>query len=258
MGIKHSITINPQDCIGCGLCAKDCPANNILLANQKAAIQSQNCIQCGHCVAICPKAAVSMTGFPQPPIELDGQHHVDAQQLLLALQARRSIRQFTQQPVAPQSLENILEAGRWTPTAKNAPSVSFLVLQGERAKVEALAVGFFKRLLPLMKLVYSVAKGREIDEAFFFKGAPVAIAVVSKDKVSASLAAANMALMAESQGLGVLYSGFFSIAANVSGSLHRALGLSRKDKVVTTLVLGHSAVTYRRTTQKDAAQVTYR
>ena len=56
-------------------------------------------------------------------------------------------------------------------------------------------------------------------------------------------------------GLGVLYSGFFSMAANWSRPLRRLLGLKRKERAVTTLVLGYSAVNYRRTAQKERASV---
>ncbi|MEO3346428.1 hypothetical protein [Romboutsia sp. 1001216sp1] len=43
--------------------------------------------------------------------------------------------------------------------------------------------------------------------------------VATKDKVSGSLAASNMALMAEPYGLGVLYSGFFTTVVNYSAKL---------------------------------------
>lgn len=120
-----------------------------------------------------------------------------------------------------------------------------------------MAAGLFRRLLPLMKLVNPMARRTVIDDHFFFKSAPAAIVITSKDEVNGALAAANMELMAEACGLGVLYSGFFSMAANHSGSLRRMLGLSRGEKAVTTLVLGYSAVKYHRTVQKEAAAVRY-
>lgn len=249
---EHNIQINPQVCIACGLCAKDCPAKNIII-NDKANVKSQSCIKCGHCVAICPKASVSMTGFDEPPIEIKTPPYIDPSQLLQMLQASRSIRQFTKQTISQDIIDNIIEAGRRTPTAKNAPSVSYLVLQKHKDKAEAIAISFFQKLIPMVQLIYPAAKGMTIDSDFFFKNAPLVISIISKDKVSGSLAAANMALMAESQGLGVLYSGFFSMAVNMSSSLRKALGLSRQDKIVTTLVLGYSAVTYHRSTPKNKA-----
>lgn len=252
---KHTIQISTALCIGCGLCERDCPAGNITTADKKAVLKTQDCILCGHCVAVCPQAAVSMTGFDDPPAVFDKRTTLNPQQLLDALRTRRSIRQFEKKPVPDEVIEKIIEAGRWTPTAKNAQNTSYLVLQDKKDRAEAAAVRFFKRLLPAARLFYPAARGIEIDSAFFFKGAPAAIAVVSKDKVSASLAASNMALMAEACGLGVLYSGFFTIAANNSPALRKTLGLKGGEKVVTTLVLGYPAVNYRRTAPKERAAV---
>lgn len=80
--------------------------------------------------------------------------------------------------------------------------------------------------------------------------------VVTKDKISGSLAA-NMALMAEANGLGILYSGLFTVVADNSPKLRKLLNLKQKGSVVTTLVLGYPAVTYKRTAQKEAAVVRY-
>ena len=94
-----------------------------------------------------------------------------------------------------------------------------------------------------------------IDDHFFFKKAPVVILILSQDKVDGALAASNMELMAEACDLGVLYSGFFTIVANISRTLRRKLDLKRKDRVVTTLVLGYPNVTYHRTAQRETASV---
>ena len=106
-----------------------------------------------------------------------------------------------------------------------------------------------------MKLINPAARRTDIDDNFFFKGAPAAILVLSRSQVNGALAAANMELTAEACGLGVLYSGFFAMAANRSRALRKQLGLRRGEKAVTALVLGYSGVNYRRTAQKEAAKV---
>lgn len=252
---EHSIHIDRDACIGCGLCRRDCPANNILIEQKQAKILAQDCIFCGHCVAICPKAAVSITGFDEPPMEIKQPAALDPQELLLAITTRRSIRQFTERKIPPGLLAQIVEAGRLTPTGGNTQDVSFLVLENDLDRFEQPAVRLFRRMLPLMKLVNPVARRTVIDDHFFFKQAPAAIIIVAPDPVNGALAAANMELMAEALGLGVLYSGFFSMAVNRSRQLRNMLGLNRGEKAVLTLVLGYSSVRYPRTAPKEPALV---
>lgn len=251
----HIIHIDAAKCIGCCQCQRDCPASNITVVGKKASLITQDCIKCGHCAAICPAAAIAISGFPEPPEEIEGPVILNPQQLLGALKTRRSIRQFTSRPITQEILTQIIEAGRWTPTAKNAQDVSYLLLQDDIERCEGLAVRLFRRLLPVIKLGNPTAKRTVIDEHFFFKKAPAAIVVLSRNVINGALAASNMELMAQAHGLGVLYSGFFTMAVNHSRALRKALGLKRNERAVTTLVLGYSSAIYHRTVQKEAADV---
>ena len=254
---EHIIEVNKDLCIGCGLCKNDCPVNNIIIKDKKSVIKSQECIKCAHCSAICPTGAITLTGFDEEPIEITKQPTVDSDQLLMAIKARRTIRKFKNKEVPSEIVHQIIEAGRFTPSAKNSQDVSYIVLGENKGKYEKIAVEFFRKIKPIAGIFMKDAKEVTIDDNFFFKKAPIAIMVVSKDKISGSLAASNMALMAESYGLGVLYSGFFSEVANKVPKLRKSLNLNRKDYVVATLVIGYPDVKYRRTAQKETASVRY-
>lgn len=255
--MNHIIEIETLQCIGCGLCVQDCPASNIRLHEKTAQIIRQDCIKCGHCVAICPKNAVHISGYQHSPLPLEPLQKLSSDELLYAIRSRRSIRHFDTKTVDPSIIEQIIEAGRWSPTAKNTQGVEYLLIEKTMHEVEQTAVTFFRRLLCFIKLFNSSLKEFEIDDHFFFKQAPIAIALLSNNKVDASLAASNMALMAESFGLGVLYSGFFTVAANLLPSIKKALDLKRK-KVVTTLVIGYPNVHYRRIPQREEAVVHFK
>ena len=202
-------------------------------------------------------AADQRMGFDDEPIEIKNETTVDSNELLMAIKSRRTIRKFKNKEVHSEIIQQIIEAGRFTPSAKNSQDVSYIVLDENKSKYEEIAVKFFRRIKPIVSLFMKSAKEVTIDENFFFKGAPVAIMLLTKDKISGSLAASNMALMSESYGLGVLYSGFFTTVANNSRKLRKSLNLKHNDYVVTTLVLGYPDVKYRRTAQKERANVRY-
>lgn len=45
-------------CVGCGLCAKDCPVNAIEMQDGKPVWVKKNCIHCMSCISRCPKQAI--------------------------------------------------------------------------------------------------------------------------------------------------------------------------------------------------------
>ncbi len=117
---EHIVSVDPSLCIGCKLCVSDCPTSAIRMLDGKAVATMQGCILCGHCQAICPQAAVSLSGFAEAPEKITPEMHVDPAKLLGQLKARRSVRQFSTHEIAPELIDQIIEAGRYTPTGTNS------------------------------------------------------------------------------------------------------------------------------------------
>ena len=46
-----------DDCVSCGSCAAECPADAISEGDGKYVIDKDKCIECGACAAICPMGA---------------------------------------------------------------------------------------------------------------------------------------------------------------------------------------------------------
>ena len=252
---EHIKNIDLNRCVGCARCVKDCPSGNIRMSEMKAEFVSQSCMNCGHCVAICPKGAVSMEGFDDEPVEAADFTALNPVKLMTALRFQRSVRHFLRHDIDQETIDEIIEAGRLTPTGRNAQDVRYYILDRKKDEAEQIAVRLFRRLVSAGKLVIPALRETNIDDRFFFKNAPLVILICADSTVDGSLAASNMMLMAQAKALGGFYSGFFTLAVKHSPKLKRLLNL-KKEKPVTTLVLGYPAVEYFRSVQREKANVT--
>lgn len=254
---EHIISVDADRCIGCALCVKDCPTATMQMRGDKAVVTTSGCIKCGHCQAICPQYAVTISGFDDKPEAITPAMRADALALLGQLKSRRSVRQFVAKQIEPELIAQIIEAGRFTPTGTNKQGVSYAVLQKNIADYEVPSIRLFRRLKRVIDVVYSGFRAIEIDDHFLFKNASAVIVIKGADEVDAALAACSMELIAQSLGLGVFYSGFFTMITRVSGKIRKKLGIRRGEKAVTTLVLGYPAVKYQRTVQREPADVLF-
>lgn len=70
-GYTDKVRIDPSKCVGCGICAKNCPTQNIKIEGGKA-VASSKCTMCYRCINHCPKQAMTLLGktlYEQPTFE---------------------------------------------------------------------------------------------------------------------------------------------------------------------------------------------
>jgi nitroreductase len=143
-------------------------------------------------------------------------------ELIEGLKTRRSIRQYKPDAVPPEAIVEMLEAGRWAPSAGNSQPWSFIVFSDPALKARVTKCFNF---------------GWFLDEA------PVGIMVVVDPAGSScavqdgSLAAANLMLAAHSLGLGTCW---INPGLDDDGAME-LLGVPKGKRMICVLSLGYPA-----------------
>jgi nitroreductase len=159
--------------------------------------------------------------------------------LLEAIRTRRSIRKYKKEPVPEEMLKQVLEAGRWAPSANNSQPWNFIVLRDEK----------------LRKKIAEVTKYGK-----FLADAPLGIAVAVDPQVSThpvedgALATQNMMLAAHALGLGTCWIGSY-------GSVHedkvkQILKITGKKRLLSIFALGFPAET-RESKRKGLKEIVF-
>lgn len=157
-------------------------------------------------------------------------------QVLEVMKTRSSARAYTDEALAESELEAVLEAGLQAPTGMNRQEIRFSVVRGDNPILTELDEE--KRRL----------RGQEKQQHNFYYEAPVLIFLSAEDnfkwsKVDAGIAVQNMALAAESMGLGTLIIGCVYDALNGDKKEYfsRALQIPEGYSFEIALAVGHKA-----------------
>jgi len=299
--LEEAPVIDRGLCTGCGLCIAACPAYTLSLEGEKAAVTGHKCIGCDHCVAICPEGAVSSTCTDPGALEL---HTVetrdawipygkfDAGELVRLMRSRRSCRNFSDKPVDPRVLEDLVRIGITAPTGSNAQPWAFTLVPDRRA-VRELGEETARFLARLNKLSerrlarlatrlfmddtlgryhreYHRSVSRILDDwqtgrrDRIFNNAPAAIIVSGRKDASSSpedaiFASQNILLAAHAVGLGSCVIGFASAALSRTPKLRTKVGIPETERVHAVIALGKAKEPYKRLAGRKAVTLrTYR
>lgn len=261
------VEVLEERCIGCGKCAADCFPENLTIGNGKAHVEGP-CMECGHCYAVCPVDAIRITGYPTDGVIQfqTKKPSLDGEELLNFIKSRRSIRKYQDKPVPADLLCHILEAGRFTPTGGNAQDVHYIVVQEHLDELKKLVWEGLLRMVrhlpknetgPYAKIFSSLLADYESqgkDRLFF--NAPVLLIVASHSMLDGGLAASNIELMANAEGLGTLYSGFIQMALSASPEACSYLKIT-KSQIRVCMLMGYPDVTFRRTAPRKEIEIAW-
>jgi nitroreductase/NAD-dependent dihydropyrimidine dehydrogenase PreA subunit len=267
------IKVDLEKCIGCGTCKSDCPTANIAIKDGKA-VHGKWCLECGHCTAVCPQKAVTLAGDYDPAeiLECDDpkKFAVRPEQLLNFVKFRRSVRQYTDDPVSDADIAKILEMGRYTQTGANMQTLRYIVLTKDTlreitpmalktlAELDVKSVDKKAMRVPYQYLDFQAiwvnwyAFYQKKQRDLLFHGAPNALLVVSRtcNEVDGCFNAGHLELMINALGLGACLMGFGTFAFDQSPELKQRVGIQQGESVIFMMVFGHPKVKYLRTVNR--------
>lgn len=167
------------------------------------------------------------------------------------IKARRSVREFTGEPVSHELLEEIIDVARFAPSWKNTQISRYVALEGDvKAKVATECVGEWNANIinkAPMLIVQTFVKNRsgfERDGSF----------TTSKEdrwqNFDAGIAAEAFCLAAYEKGLGTVILGMFD-----ENKVAAALSLPEELGVASLIVIGHPAVSPEAPKRKEVSDL---
>jgi NAD-dependent dihydropyrimidine dehydrogenase PreA subunit/nitroreductase len=258
------VTIEEEQCIGCGSCVDICHEHCIRLVDGVASIEHALCSTCTQCIAICPEQALSWDGAP--PAAFDPARLPSAEQLDELFKERRTMRHFRDEQPDRALVEEVVSYGIYAPT--NNYNLRAVVVD-DRAVIEELErinqrfvrriynlfyrpTIVFKllcRLTPAMQEKDKVKIEAGLERGRVFSHAPVIVFVtgykwIAHSEASAHYALYNMILYAQARGVGSTISGGGKLALAGSKAAKELLRLRQGESILAMLLLGYPAVQF--------------
>lgn len=281
-----------EQCVGCEHCVSVCPSFVLEMVGEKAKVlRGDWCIGCRHCGAVCPTGAILQDGMRFEKHPKEGKEPAISPDLLnLLLRERRSIRNYTAEPVPKEMLKQILDVGRYAPTGSNSQNVHYIVLTSEDQinTLREMTLKFYERIFSKVthwpgRLLLSSLAGRKtveylqdmLPKADYFREqikqgkdrlfyhAPVVLLTHAEswDSSSAfncSVALYHCSLKAHTLGLGCCFNGFLVNAVNHDRGIKHWLDIPKDHRSYAAMALGYPKVKYPNLVQRQPPRVTWR
>lgn len=260
--------VDPEKCIACGACARDCVAGIIAVRDKLARIEPENdaeCIGCQHCLAVCPTAAVSVAGRkPEDSRPVDA---FDPAALENLIRSRRSVRQFAPDPVEPETFRRILDVVANAPTGVNARHRRFTaildakVMDVFRDRAARTLAGDPGRLPAGQEWLADMVRAwLEQGVDMICRGAPHMLVVsVGPEEVCALpdclIALSYFDLYAQANGIGTTWCGIVEAILRLYPESRTWLGIPDDHEIGYAMLFGRAGVHYPRTAQHEPEDV---
>ncbi len=272
------LAIDRDKCKKDGLCALECPVGLIRMdeAGDGFPVEvpeaESACLKCGHCVAVCPQGALNNSQAPLDECtEIDTELSITKDQAIQFLRTRRSIRHYKDRPVEKETIESLIKAARYAPTAGNSQLVRWTVFTNPsdlrtitlqtvdclRDIVASQPKETYPPYLPLILKFWDMG----IDT--ILRGAPVLLVasvpeVNPSGMVDLSLAFSYLELLAVPMGLGTCWAGLVRRALAAWKPIQETIGLPEGHVHYYPMMLGYPKFKYHQMPERKEPTIDWR
>ena len=253
------IKVNPDKCIHCGACIKDCMQSCLEFDEQqlpRLKAQGLGCGECQHCMAVCPTAALSWGGID--PEKLEAVCLADSEQLLGLMKSRRSTRQFKKTDVPEEKLQQLSTMLSYPPRGGNCYILRFSLI-GSRERMQAVKQTTYDNISGGSGFVNMLVESHRHGKDLIYWDAPaMLVTFVSRtnvvrgcETVDPIIAMTYAELYANSLGLGTVWCHIATNMVRAIPALQRLVDMPAGYDIAYAMLLGVPAVKYRRVVKKE-------
>ena len=302
-GVQNGVMqVDADLCTGCGRCVLNCPYDCLEVGDDGVAHHAEGylCFSCGNCTVACTEGAISMArpyavyggGYfdadypeytlPLPPRDANGDltEWTETERVIIE---RRSVRNYTKDPVPETLIRRVLEAGRFAPSGGNHQPWKFTVVTDpaliaqleERIQAGYAAdwggIGNEEVAPNLVGVVPDELWEPRVKQGLrstalkilpVFLNAPVAIFIGAHNKMAkpilqAGVCGQNMNIAACAMGLGFVWSNFASIGVERDPELKAMMGFGEDWTCAAAACIGYPAFTQRGIVPRHNRPVTW-
>ncbi len=251
-----TILVDNDLCTRCGICSVVCPMAIVTPADEHTlpivndAIAGM-CIQCGHCEVSCPSEALLLNIRPEEKVLLPaGAGTISPETMAYYLKKRRSVREFSTDPVSKDHILELLDIARYAASGGNGQPVQWIVVHDPEKvkKIAGLTIEWMKTLLNtdhpmrdyLPVMIAAWENGRDVicrnAPHLLFAHIPEENPVASVDAI---IALTHVDIAAPSFGIGTCWAGFVAMAAISFEPLRKELQIPAGRKNAYAMMFGH-------------------
>ena len=277
-----------EKCTLCMLCVRDCVAGVWQEEDGvPVAVRPETCNRCSHCLSVCPQGAIVHDALDPSQIRRVLKKRINPDSYREIVISRRSVRQYKQRPVSSETIEDIINLARYSPTASNSQHVEYIVITDKELlekiskKIFGTGTGFYKKagtafgrkmLKAVEKTHFGQTLERYMDSMDLFieqatagrdlvlHHAPALILIHAPGRAgfacdNCNIAAANISNYAHALGLGTCYIGFLTLFLRFDRSLGKQLGIPQGRRVYVSLIMGYPAYAHSHTASRKKPKI---